>query len=109
MLHVLPNRFHRIRYYRLFANRFRAANLERCRALLPVPAGAARPAAASFNLFYVTSDEVNRDRRGFRSDIASRRTAGAAAQAQAVLQRSLLRSLKRVYGQMSADKRFNTG
>jgi hypothetical protein len=26
-------------------------------------------AAASFNLFYLTSDEVNRERRGFRSDI----------------------------------------
>jgi hypothetical protein len=26
-------------------------------------------AAASFNLFYLTSDEANRERRGFRSDI----------------------------------------
>jgi hypothetical protein len=38
LLHVLPDRFHRIRYYGLFANRFRAANLERCRVLLCVPA-----------------------------------------------------------------------
>ena len=33
-MHVLPPGFHRIRYYGLFANRYRAANLERCRALL---------------------------------------------------------------------------
>jgi hypothetical protein len=39
LMHVLPAGFHRIRYYGLFANRHRAANLERCRALL----GAAPP------------------------------------------------------------------
>jgi len=37
LMHVLPSGFHRIRYYGLFANRHRAANLERCRYLLGVP------------------------------------------------------------------------
>ena len=36
LMHVLPPGFHRIRYYGLFANRCRAANLERCRTLLGV-------------------------------------------------------------------------
>jgi len=36
LMHVLPPGFHRVRYYGLFANRCRAANLERCRALLGV-------------------------------------------------------------------------
>ena len=36
LMHVLPPGFHRIRYYGLFANRCRAANLERCRVLLGV-------------------------------------------------------------------------
>lgn len=43
LLHILPHRFVRIRYYGLFANRHRDRQLERCRALL----GAAPPAAAS--------------------------------------------------------------
>jgi hypothetical protein len=34
LLHVLPNGFTRIRYYGLFANRYRAGNLRRCRNLL---------------------------------------------------------------------------
>lgn len=38
LLHVLPRRFVRIRYYGLFANRHRAQELERCRALLDVAA-----------------------------------------------------------------------
>ncbi len=37
LLHVLPDRFVRIRYYGLLANRYRAENLERCRELLGVP------------------------------------------------------------------------
>ena len=37
LMHVLPSGFHRIRYYGLFANRHRSANLERCRYLLGVP------------------------------------------------------------------------
>ncbi len=36
LMHVLPSGFHRIRYYGLFANRYRAINLERCRYLLGV-------------------------------------------------------------------------
>ena len=36
MMHVLPSGFQRIRYYGLFANRHRTANLERCRYLLGV-------------------------------------------------------------------------
>jgi hypothetical protein len=34
LIHVLPDRFHRIRHYGLFANGQRAANLDRIRALL---------------------------------------------------------------------------
>jgi hypothetical protein len=34
LLHVLPSGFHRIRYYGLMANRYRAENLEKCRRLL---------------------------------------------------------------------------
>jgi hypothetical protein len=37
LLHVLPDGFHRIRHYGLFANGQRAAMLARCRALLAVP------------------------------------------------------------------------
>ena len=36
LMHVLPNGFHRIRYYGLLANRHRAENLERCKGLLGV-------------------------------------------------------------------------
>ncbi|MDH3664509.1 MAG: IS91 family transposase [Alphaproteobacteria bacterium] len=39
LLHVLPDRFHRIRHYGLFANGQRAANLYRIRALLNAPPG----------------------------------------------------------------------
>jgi hypothetical protein len=45
LLHVLPTGFVRIRYYGLFANRCRAQNLERCRALLAAdPDAPASPA-----------------------------------------------------------------
>jgi hypothetical protein len=45
LLHVLPTGFVRIRYFGLFANRVRAENLARCRALLGVaPCVAASPA-----------------------------------------------------------------
>jgi hypothetical protein len=45
LLHVLPTGFVRIRYYGLFANRCRAKNLERCRALLAAdPDAPASPA-----------------------------------------------------------------
>jgi hypothetical protein len=37
LLHILPDGFVRIRYYGLFANRYRAQNLERCRHLLSHP------------------------------------------------------------------------
>ncbi len=43
LLHILPHRYVRIRYYGLFANRHRDRQLERCRALL----GAAPPAPES--------------------------------------------------------------
>jgi putative transposase/transposase-like zinc-binding protein len=43
LLHILPHRFVRIRYYGLFAPRHRDRHLERCRALL----GAASPSPAS--------------------------------------------------------------
>jgi hypothetical protein len=38
LIHVLPDRFHRIRYYGLFANGGGAANIARARQLLNVPA-----------------------------------------------------------------------
>ncbi|MGH8190332.1 MAG: IS91 family transposase [Rhodanobacteraceae bacterium] len=38
LLHVLPNGFHRIRYYGLLGNRYRAPKLARCRELLGMPA-----------------------------------------------------------------------
>ena len=38
LIHVLPNGFHRIRHYGLFANGNRAANIARTRELLAVPA-----------------------------------------------------------------------
>ena len=38
LLHVLPNGFHRIRHYGLFANGHRANKIELCRTLLDVPA-----------------------------------------------------------------------
>ena len=41
-MHVLPDRFHRIRSYGLLANRCRASDLAQCRALL----GVVGPAAA---------------------------------------------------------------
>jgi hypothetical protein len=40
LLHVLPNGFHRIRHYGLFANASRKDNLSRVRQLLHVPVGA---------------------------------------------------------------------
>jgi hypothetical protein len=40
LLHVLPDGFHRIRHYGLFANGHRADKLARCRKLLDVPAAA---------------------------------------------------------------------
>jgi hypothetical protein len=45
LLHVLPTGFVRIRYFGLFANRIRAENLERCRAL--IKADPRPPASAS--------------------------------------------------------------
>ena len=42
LLHVLPERFVRIRHYGLFANRHRASQLERCRDLLGQPAAQAQ-------------------------------------------------------------------
>ena len=43
LLHVLPDGFHRIRHYGLFANGNRAANLARARELLAVPEPATEP------------------------------------------------------------------
>ena len=37
LLHVLPDSFQRIRHYGLLGNRYRAANLARCRELLAIP------------------------------------------------------------------------
>ena len=43
LLHVLPSGFQRIRHYGLLANRYREANLERCRKLLAMPAPVITP------------------------------------------------------------------
>ena len=42
LLHVLPDGFHRIRHYGLFANGHRAEKLALCRKLLDVPSGRER-------------------------------------------------------------------
>lgn len=48
LLHVLPNGFHRIRYYGFLGNRYRQEKLERCRQLLGmVSADLSTPAAES--------------------------------------------------------------
>ena len=46
LLHVLPERFVRIRYYGLFANRHRASELARCRELLGQPVAEAEAVQA---------------------------------------------------------------
>ena len=50
LLHVLPLRFHRIRYYGLLGNRHRTEKLERCRQLLGTasPPEPAHPATSDF-------------------------------------------------------------
>jgi hypothetical protein len=47
LMHVLPDRFHRIRSYGLLANRNRRDNLERCRTLLGVQANETADAEAA--------------------------------------------------------------
>jgi Putative transposase/Transposase zinc-binding domain len=59
LLHVLPDGFHRIRHYGLFANGHRAAMLARCRELLGVP-----PASAE-----VDGGEDQRKRRDARAEM----------------------------------------
>jgi len=58
LLHVLPTGFVRIRYYGLLANRFRAKNLKRCRALLGATEQAA-PAPSSSETAEPRSTEAN--------------------------------------------------
>ena len=66
LLHVLPNRFHRIRHYGLFANASRKVNLTRVRQLLHVPVGApstedgapAEPAPHTFTCPHCGADMV---------------------------------------------------
>ncbi len=48
LLHVLPFRFVRIRYFGLLANRNRQENLERCRTFLGLPPPAPPPTGQSF-------------------------------------------------------------
>jgi hypothetical protein len=57
LLHVLPTGFVRIRYFGLFANRVRAQNLDRCRALVEAEPAAA-PSAPSAP--QATEEERNR-------------------------------------------------
>jgi hypothetical protein len=46
LLHVLPDRFQRIRHYGFLGNRHRVENLTRCRELLAVPVPAPQPAVS---------------------------------------------------------------
>ena len=50
LLHVLPEGFHRIRYYGFLGNRYRAQKLARCRELLgmPVPEPSRAPSAKDY-------------------------------------------------------------
>jgi hypothetical protein len=43
LIHVLPDSFHRIRYYGLFASASRADNIARARQLLTVPSRSKQP------------------------------------------------------------------
>ena len=45
LIHVLPDRFQRIRYYGFLSNRYRKQKLDQCRRLLGVPAGETNDAA----------------------------------------------------------------
>jgi hypothetical protein len=47
LIHVLPDGFHRIRHYGLFANGGRAENIARARQLLNVPAPPSKPSNAA--------------------------------------------------------------
>ena len=47
LIHVLPDGFHRIRHYGLFANGARADNIARARELLDVPAARKPPMPAA--------------------------------------------------------------
>ena len=47
LLHVLPDGFHRIRHYGLFASAVRAANIARLRTLIGKPDDRSKPAAGS--------------------------------------------------------------
>lgn len=63
LLHVLPTGFVRIRYFGLFANRVRAKNLDRCRALIEAEPGAApasAPAPSTPSAPKATEEERNR-------------------------------------------------
>jgi hypothetical protein len=63
LLHVLPTGFVRIRYFGLFANRVRAQNLDRCRALIEAETSAAlasTPAPSTPSAPKATNEERNR-------------------------------------------------
>ena len=61
LLHVLPTGFVRIRYFGLFANRVRAKNLKRCRALIEAdPRVAPAPAPSAPSAPKATEEERNR-------------------------------------------------
>lgn len=61
LLHVLPTGFVRIRYFGLFANRCRAQNLERCRALI-APEPGATPASEPGTVATPKTADEGRDR-----------------------------------------------
>lgn len=61
LLHVLPTGFVRIRYFGLFANRCRAENLARCRALIE-PGASAAPVSGSASGTPSASESPNEER-----------------------------------------------
>lgn len=75
LLHVLPDGFQRIRYYGLFANRFRARRLAQCRALLLGPRSALLPTPAQLQAAGQTlvrlPSPCPRCRRGFMLRLAA--------------------------------------
>ncbi len=76
LIHVLPKGLVRIRHFGIFANRRRAAALQRCRSLLDVTAPPQQPAATSQQLCPVCSqpmlvvERMTRSQLHFRSTFA---------------------------------------
>ena len=87
LLHVLPKRFMRIRYYGFLSNRYKRRNVKRCRKLLGQDEALAEPVAESIRkvMLRLTGVDITRCRRCKKgkltlvSMIARGKTAGAFA------------------------------